>query len=119
MKSTGRYRKKNIIEQAKGRKWSEQDKETHDPIYDIELYADQACCPANVMIMGAEVWLMLRSFKKFRELYDLSRGSESSAELACKNLGEVVSFKGYLGDIALIVYSWQIHGQRRHRKIFP
>ncbi|MEC6550008.1 major capsid protein, partial [Escherichia coli] len=31
----------NIIEQAKGRKWSEQDKETHDPIYDIELYADQ------------------------------------------------------------------------------
>ncbi|EOR7175396.1 major capsid protein, partial [Escherichia coli] len=62
-------------------------------------------CPANVMIMGAEVWRTLRSFKKFRELYDLSRGSESAAELACKNLGEVVSFKGYLGDIALIVYS--------------
>ncbi|EGM7793571.1 TPA: major capsid protein [Escherichia coli] len=96
---------KNIIEQAKGRKWSEQDKETHDPIYDIDLYADQAGCPANVMIMGAEVWRTLRSFKKFRELYDLSRGSESAAELACKNLGEVVSFKGYLGDIALIVYS--------------
>ncbi|MCM2775973.1 major capsid protein, partial [Escherichia coli] len=95
---------KNIIEQADGKKWSEQDKETHDPIYDIELYADQAGCPANVMIMGAEVWRTLRSFKKFRELYDLSRGSESAAELACKNLGEVVSFKGYLGDIALIVY---------------
>ncbi len=57
--------------------------------------------PANVMIMGAEVWRTLRSFKKFRELYNLSRGSESSAELACKNLGEVVSFKGYLGDITL------------------
>lgn len=53
------------------------------------------------MIMGAEVWRTLRSFKKFRELYDLSRGSESAAELACKNLGEVVSFKGYLGDLAL------------------
>ncbi|STJ55865.1 prophage major capsid protein [Escherichia coli] len=57
------------------------------------------------MIMGVDVWRMLRSFKKFRELYDLSRGSESAAELACKNLGEVVSFKGYLGDLALIVYS--------------
>ncbi|HGU4054923.1 TPA: major capsid protein, partial [Escherichia coli] len=96
---------KNIIEQADGKKWSEQDKDIHDPIYDIELYADQAGCPANVMIMGVDVWRMLRSFKKFRELYDLSRGSESAAELACKNLGEVVSFKGYLGDLALIVYS--------------
>ncbi|MDG5616435.1 major capsid protein, partial [Escherichia coli] len=62
-------------------------------------------CPANVMIMGGEAWRTLRSFKKFRELYDLYRGSESAAELACKNLGEVVSFKGYLGDLALIVYS--------------
>ena len=96
---------KNIARQGPGKKWSEADKETHDPIYDIELYADQAGCPANVMIMGAEVWRTLRSFKKFRELYDLSRGSESAVELACKNLGEVVSFKGYLGDIALIVYS--------------
>lgn len=83
MKSTGRYRKKHH-RAGRREKWSEQDKETHDPIYDIELYADQAGCPANVMIMGAEVWRTLRSFKKFRELYDLSRGSESAAELACK-----------------------------------
>ncbi|EFE8231331.1 major capsid protein [Escherichia coli] len=94
-----------IIQQGPGKKWSEQDKETHDPTDDIELYTEQADCPANVMIMGANAWRLLRSFKKFRELYDLSRGSESAAELACKNLGEVVSFKGYLGDMALIVYS--------------
>ncbi len=43
--------------------------------------------PANVMIMGGEAWRTLRSFKKFRELYDLYRGSESAAELACKNPG--------------------------------
>ncbi|MDM8921449.1 major capsid protein, partial [Escherichia coli] len=41
-----------IIQQASGKKWSQQDKDMHDPIYDIELYADQAGCPANVMIMG-------------------------------------------------------------------
>ena len=53
----------------------------------ISNYADQAGCPANVMIMGVEVWRTLRSFKKFRRLYDLSRGSESAAELACKKPG--------------------------------
>lgn len=52
-----------IIQQASGKKWSQQDKDIHDPIYDIELYADQAGCPANVMIMGVEVWRTLRSFK--------------------------------------------------------
>lgn len=95
----------NNITQAPGALWSERDKETYDPTDDIELYAEQANCPVNVMIMGSNAWRMLRSFKKFRELYDLARGSESAAELACKHLGEVVSFKGYLGDMALIVYS--------------
>lgn len=95
----------NVITQATSKKWSEQDRNTFDPTADIELYAEMAEGPINVIVMGGKVWRLLRSFKVFRELFDNRRGSDSRAELATKNLGEVVSFKGYLGDVALIVYT--------------
>lgn len=95
----------NIIHQATGKKWSEQDKDAFDPTFDIESYAELANTPVNIIVMGSKVWRLLRSFKMFRELFDNRRGSNSRAELATKNLGDVVSFKGYLGDVALIVYS--------------
>lgn len=95
----------NIITQAPGKKWSQQDRNTFDPTQDIELYAEAAEGPVNVIVMGGNVWRLLRSFKVFRELFDNRRGSNSRAELATKDLGEAVSFKGYLGDVALIVYS--------------
>ncbi|VED35108.1 phage major head protein [Escherichia coli] len=31
----------NNIEQADGKKWSEQDRDTFDPTHDIDLYCDQ------------------------------------------------------------------------------
>lgn len=76
----------------------------HDPIYDIELYADQAGCPANVMIMGAEVWRTLRSFKNSVSCTIFPVVQNPPPNWPVKT-GEVVSFKGYLGDLALIVYS--------------
>ncbi|ECI5744905.1 major capsid protein [Salmonella enterica subsp. enterica] len=95
----------NVITQAAGKKWSEQDRNSFDPVPDIELYAEVAEGPVNVIVMGGKAWRLLRSFKVFRELFDNRRGSNSRAELATKDLGEVVSFKGWLGDVALIVYT--------------
>ncbi|EAO8774041.1 major capsid protein [Salmonella enterica] len=95
----------NIITQVSGKKWSEQDRNNFDPTPDIELYSEVAEGPVNVIVMGSKVWRLLRSFKIFRELFDNRRGSNSRAELATKDLGEAVSFKGWLGDVALIVYT--------------
>lgn len=95
----------NIIFQSIGHKWSEQDQATYDPVPDIELYAEQSEGTVNVIVMGSDVWRSLRRFKLFREMFDTRRGSDSRAELATKDLGDVVSFKGYLGDVALLVYT--------------
>ncbi len=95
----------NVITQAPGVAWSEQDAETFDPSDDIELYSEVSEGVTNVIVMGGNAWRTLRRFKKFREMFDTRRGSESRAELAVKDLGDTVSFKGYLGDVALIVYS--------------
>ncbi|EJB4002370.1 major capsid protein, partial [Escherichia coli] len=39
----------------------------------------------------------------FREKLDTRRGSKSELETALKDLGSVVSFKGYYGDLAIMV----------------
>lgn len=95
----------NIITQAGSVAWSGQDADEFDPTDDIEMYSEQCASPVNIIVMGGNVWRQLRKFKKFREYFETRRGSQSSAELALKNLGDVVSVKGYLGDVLLVVYS--------------
>ncbi|EIF3428262.1 major capsid protein E, partial [Escherichia coli] len=51
------------------------------------------------------VWRLLNGFKLFREKLDTRRGSNSQLETAVKDLGAVVSFKGYYGDLAIVVAS--------------
>lgn len=108
----------NIILQAGGTEWSKQNAETFDPVSDIELYSEVSEGVVNVMVMGGNVWRKLRSFKRFREQFDTRRGSGSSAELAAKDLGDVVSFKGYLGDVALMVYTGQYEDEDGTQKYF-
>ncbi|EEV7644608.1 major capsid protein E, partial [Escherichia coli] len=93
----------NNIEQADGKKWSEQDRDTFDPTHDIDLYCDQASGLVNIAIMDGTVWRLLNGFKLFREKLDTRRGSNSHLETAVKDLGAVVSFKGYYGDLAIVV----------------
>ena len=93
----------NNIEQADGKKWSEQDRDTFDPTHDIDLYCDQASGLVNIAIMDGTVWRLLNGFKLFREKLDTRRGSNSQLETAVKDLGAVVSFKGYYGDLAIVV----------------
>ena len=53
--------------------------------------------------MDGTVWRLLNGFKLFREKLDTRRGSNSQLETAVKDLGAVVSFKGYYGDLAIVV----------------
>ncbi len=77
----------NNIEQADGKKWSEQDRDTFDPTHDIDLYCDQASGLVNIAIMDGTVWRLLNGFKLFREKLDTRRGSNSQLETAVKDLG--------------------------------
>lgn len=95
----------NIITQSDSVAWSKQNKETFDPNDDIELYAEQAASPVNVIIFGKNAWKLYRSFKAVKQSLDTRRGSNSRLETALQDLGENVSFKGYVGDTAIIVYS--------------
>lgn len=70
----------NNIEQADGKKWSEQDRDTFDPTHDIDLYCDQASGLVNIAIMDGTVWRLLNGFKLFREKLDTRRGSNSQLE---------------------------------------
>lgn len=98
----GRSDGNNII-QALEKRWSTQDPETFDPTHDIDMYCDQASGLINVAVMDGKVWRLLNGFKLFREKLDTRRGSNSQLETAVKDLGAVVSFKGYYGDLAIIV----------------
>lgn len=98
----GRSPENNII-QAGDTAWSQQDPETFDPTYDLDMYADQAKGAVNIAILDGAAWRILNSFKLFREKMDTRRGSNSQMETALKDLGEVVSFKGYYGDLAITV----------------
>ncbi|EEQ3310958.1 major capsid protein, partial [Escherichia coli] len=98
----GRSTKNNII-QGSGKEWSKQDRDTFDPTYDIDLFCDQASGLVNIAIMDGTVWRLLNGFKLFREKLDTRRGSNSQLETAVKDLGAVVSFKGYYGDLAIVV----------------
>ncbi|EJM3644394.1 major capsid protein [Salmonella enterica] len=98
----GRSSSNNIIQSA-GKKWSGRDPDTYDPTHDIDMYCDMASGLINIAVMDGAVWRLLNGFKLFREKLDTRRGSSSQLETAVKDLGAVVSFKGYYGDLAIVV----------------
>ncbi|SQD03172.1 phage major head protein [Escherichia coli] len=53
--------------------------------------------------MDGTVWRLLNGFKLFREKLDTRRGSNSQLETAVKDLGRGGVFKGYYGDLAIVV----------------
>lgn len=113
----GRDAGNNII-QAGSAAWSDQDPETFDPTFDIDMYADQASGAVNIIVMDGLAWRVLNSFKLFREKLDTRRGSNSRLETALKNLGEVVSFKGYFGDVAMVVAKTQFFKETGETELY-
>ncbi|XIW29483.1 major capsid protein [Escherichia coli] len=70
----------------------------------------------NIAIMDGTVWRLLNGFKLFREKLDTRRGSNSQLETAVKDLGAVVSFKGYYGDLYHCGSENVLCGRGRYRK---
>ncbi|MDY3572318.1 major capsid protein [Enterobacter hormaechei] len=97
----------NNIVQSAGTAWSAQDPETFDPTDDIDRYADNASGAIDIMVLDGLAWKTLNSFKRFREKLDTRRGSRSRLETALKDLGDVVSYKGFYGDVMIVVYKGQ------------
>ncbi|WP_234262263.1 major capsid protein [Klebsiella aerogenes] len=96
----------NIIQSAETA-WSAQDPDTYDPTGDIDMYADNASGTINIMVLDGKAWTALNRFKLFREKLDTRRGSQSRLETALKDLGDTVSYKGYYGDVLVVVYKGQ------------
>jgi hypothetical protein len=102
----GRNPANNII-QSGSAAWSKQDQDTFDPTFDLDMYADQSNGAINIAVMDGLSWRVLNGFKLFREKMDTRRGSNSQLETALKDLGAIVSFKGYYGDLAIVVTKGQ------------
>lgn len=96
----------NIIQFGAGA-WSTRDRATFDPTDDIEQWALSASGVINIIVMDPKAWALFRSFKAVKEKLDTRRGSNSVLETAVKDLGDVVSYKGMLGDVSIVVYSGQ------------
>ncbi|EFG6453161.1 phage capsid protein [Escherichia coli] len=108
----------NIITQSGGAEWSGKDKGSFDPNDDIESYAEFSEGVTNIIIMGGNVWKKYRSFRAVKEALDTRRGSNSELETALKDLGDSVSFKGYMGDVAIVVYSGRYTDEDGTEKYF-
>jgi len=97
----------NSITLAGAAKWDSQDPATYDPTDDLTSWAENATGAVNVFVMGKGTWTKFSSFQAVKDKLDNRRGSSSMMETATKDLGAVVSFKGYFGDVEIWVYTGQ------------
>jgi hypothetical protein len=97
----------NNISLTGAAKWDTVDPETYDPTDDLNTWAENATGAVNVIVMGKSAWTKFSSFSAVKDKLDNRRGSSSQMETATKDLGMVVSFKGYFGDVEIWVYTGQ------------
>ena len=112
-------RPENRIVLGPGERWTEQDPETYDPTPDIEEYCQASDGVISLMLMDGKAWTLFTRFKKVQEKLDTRRGSTSTLETALKDLGEVVSFKGWFGDVAIIVTRHYYTENKQKKRYMP
>ncbi|KJZ03282.1 MULTISPECIES: major capsid protein [Pseudoalteromonas] len=95
----------NQISLSGAASWVNKDRATYDPQRDIEQYATASEHGINILITDQKGWALLLEFDKVREKLETRRGSNSQLETALKDLGKDVSYKGYLGDVLVVVYT--------------
>ncbi|WP_100913544.1 major capsid protein [Pseudoalteromonas spongiae] len=95
----------NQINLAGAASWVSKDRATYNPLDDIEQYASASEHGIDIMIVDQKGWSLLLEFDKVREKLETRRGSNSQLETALKDLGKDVSYKGYLGDVMVVVYT--------------
>lgn len=86
-------------------RWSVQNKETFNPMHDIEEASKNAESGLNIMIFDQKGWHLFNSFKAVKDVLETRRGSNTHLETALKDLGKDVSIKGYVGDVMCVVYT--------------
>ncbi|MBB1489390.1 major capsid protein [Oceanospirillum sediminis] len=96
-------RPENRVVLGPGERWADKDPDTYDPTHDIEEICQASDGVISLALMDSEAWILFSSFKKVQEKLDTRRGSTSSMETALKDVGDVVSFKGWYGDVAIMV----------------
>ncbi len=84
-------------------RWDKVDTETHDPVADFEEWAEASDGLIDIAVMDKKAWAAFKKFKKVETALDTRRGSNSELETMCKDLGAAVSYKGYVGDVAVVV----------------
>ena len=102
----GRKAANNIV-LAGAAKWDTVDPATYNPFPDIEAWASNSTGATNTIYMGKGVWEKFASFKVVDDKLDTRRGSTSQLETAVKDLGMVVSYKGSVGTVEIVVYTGQ------------
>jgi hypothetical protein len=98
----------NTVELTLTDRWSQQNLETYDPLGDIEVAAEAAEGTIDLLIMDEKAWSRLKKFKAVKDKLETRRGSTSTMETALKDLGKVVSWKGTVGDVDIVVYKGKI-----------
>lgn len=97
----------NNITQFGGTEWSKRDKFTYDSIDDIEVYALNVSGVVNIIVFDSKGWALFRFFKVVKEKLDIRRGFNFELEIAVKDLGKAVFYKGMYGDVVIVVYFGQ------------
>ncbi|AZZ98757.1 major capsid protein [Pseudoalteromonas sp. R3] len=85
--------------------WLTKDRATYNPLRDIEQYSIASEHGINILICDQLGWGLLNEFKAVADKLETRRGSNSQLETALKDLGKDVSYKGYLGDVLVVVYT--------------
>ena len=96
-------RAENNINLIGGEAWDVVDKSTYDVVEKIEDWAGFADGTINIAILDKKGWSLFRKFKSVEKALETRRGSNSELETAVKDLNKTVSYKGMLGDLAIVV----------------
>ena len=108
----------NNVTLGPGERWTEKS-ETYDPTSDITEWCSESDGMINVMVMDSKAWALFYGFKPVQQKLDSKRGSTATLETALKNLGETVSFKGYFGDVAVVVTQHNYHEDGAKKRYMP
>ncbi|SEQ49020.1 Phage major capsid protein E [Amphritea atlantica] len=93
----------NNVTLGVGEVWTGKAVDSYDPTDDMTTWAGESDGLINVAVMDSKTWALFHGFKAVKEKLDTRRGSTSMLETALKNLGETVSFKGWFGDVQIVV----------------
>ena len=93
----------NRVTLGVGARWTDKDKASYDPTSDITEWASESDGMVNVIVMDSKAWALFEGFEAVGKKLNSRRGSAANMETALKDLGASVSWKGWFGDVQIVV----------------